>query len=84
MSALNPEAKKLWLWLMHRGGKWTAQELARVRGGNSLEIFRLLHRMHRNELIDQFPPQEGSRYKRYGVTGTCYIPQRLCVAELQT
>jgi hypothetical protein len=83
VSALNPEARKLWLWLLHRGGKWTSQELAKTYGGDSQELFRLLHRMHRNELVDQFPPAEGNRYKRYGVTGTCYVPKRLCVGEVQ-
>lgn len=83
MSTLNPEARKLWLWLLHRGGKWTSQELAKAYGGDSLELFRLLHRMHRNELVDQFPPDKGQRCKRYGVTGTCYVPQRMFVAEVQ-
>lgn len=83
MSALNPEARKLWLWLLHRGGKWTAQELAKAYGGDSKALFQLLHRMHRNELVDQFPPAEGQRYKRYSVTGTCHIPQRMFVAEVQ-
>jgi hypothetical protein len=83
MSALNPEARKLWLWLLHRGGTWTSQEIAVLYGGDSLEIFKLLHRMHRLELVDQFEPAKNSRYKRYGVTGTCYVPKSLCVAEVQ-
>lgn len=83
MSALNPEARKLWLWLLHRGGTWTSQEIAKHYGGDSLKIFRLLHNLHRNELVDQFEPAENSHYKRYGVTGTCYVPKRMFVAEVQ-
>ena len=83
MSALNPETRTLWLWLLDRGGKWTAQELVKVYGGDSLELFKRLHRMHRLELVEQFPPEQGSRLKRYGVTGTCYVPQRMCVGQVQ-
>ena len=75
--------RKLWIWLCTQGGKWTAQELAVHYGGDSQELFRSLHAMHRRDLIAQFPPEEGSHRKRYAVTGTCLIPYGVSVAECQ-
>lgn len=75
--------RELWLWLCTKGGKWTAQEVAQHFGGESQEIFRSLHGMHRRQLIAQFPPEQGQIRKRYAVTGTCLIPFGVSVAETQ-
>lgn len=83
MTAILDDTRELWLWLLHRGGKWTAQEVARTHGGDSQQIFRRLHAMHRRQLVEQFPPEAGSRFKRYGVTGTCLVPVGMAVAEVQ-
>jgi hypothetical protein len=83
MSAMLDETRKVWLWLLHRGGKWTAQELARHYGGDSMELFKRLHRMHRLKLVEQYPPAQGCRFKRYGVSGTCLVPTGMAVGEVQ-
>lgn len=80
---ISNENQKLWVWLCTRGGKWTAQELAHNLGGDSQRIFRQLHGMSRRQLVAQFDPEQGSRYKRYGVTGTCLVPYGVSVAETQ-
>jgi hypothetical protein len=81
--ALTPPKRRIWLWLCTEGGKWTARELAQRIGGDSQEIFRALHGMHVRNLVEQFEPDAGGRYKRYGVTGTCLVPIGLTVAEVQ-
>lgn len=83
MTAVLDETHRLWLWLLHTGGAWTAQELARRIGGDSQQIFRRLHAMQRRRLLQQFAPAPGSRFKRYGVTGTCLIPIGLAVGQVQ-
>lgn len=80
---ISDKNRRLWIWLCSQGGKWTAQELARRYGGDSQELFRSLHAMSRRQLVAQFPPEEGNRFKRYGVTGTCLIPFGVSVAETQ-
>lgn len=80
---ISDKNRALWLWLCSRGGYWTAQEVAQHYGGDSVDIFRSLHSMHRRDLVAQFPPEEGGKRKRYGVTGTCLIPYGVCVAEAQ-
>lgn len=74
---------RVWLWLCSQGGLWTAQELAVRLGGDSQDVFRSLHAMSRRQLIAKYPPEDGSRYHRYGVTGTCLIPYGVSVAEAQ-
>lgn len=83
MTVLAKETRDLWLWLLHRGGKWTAQEVAQHFGGDSKELFRRLHAMKRRHLVQQFPPDAGSRFNRYGITGTCLVPVGMAVAEVQ-
>lgn len=80
---ISDKNRRIWTWLCTQGGKWTAQELARHMGGDSQQIFRSLHAMSRRELVAQFDPEPGSRYKRYGVTGTCLVPYGVSVAETQ-
>lgn len=80
---ISDKNREIWLWLCTRGGKWTAQEIAVRIGGDSKDIFRSLHGMHRRELIAQFPPEDGAHRKRYAVTGTCLIPYGVSVAECQ-
>jgi DNA-binding MarR family transcriptional regulator len=80
---LSAENRRIWLWLCAKGGKWTARELAQRIGGDSQAIFRCLHAMARRQLIAQYPPEDGSRYKRYAVTDTCLVPLGLSVAEVR-
>ncbi len=75
--------REVWLWLLQRGGYWTAEEMARTTGHDSQQLFRALHGMSRRQLVAQVAPAPGSRKKRYGVTGTCLVPLGLCVAEVQ-
>lgn len=83
MTAILDETQQLWIWLLHTGGKWTAQEVAQRCGGDGQRVFRRLHGMHRRKLVEQFPPAEGCHRKRYAVTGTCLIPLGLCVGQVQ-
>lgn len=83
MTAALDETHRVWLFLLHRGGKWTAKEVTQRVGGDSQQIFRRLHAMHRRNLVEQFDPAPGSRFKRYGVTGTCLIPLGLAVGQVQ-
>lgn len=80
---LSDENRRIWLWLCTQGGKWTAREVSQRIGVDSQKVFRAVHAMARRELIAQYPPAEGSRYKRYAVTGTCLVPMGLSVAEVQ-
>ncbi|MFA7291877.1 MAG: hypothetical protein WC023_06470 [Rhodocyclaceae bacterium] len=80
---ISDKNRKLWLWLRGNGGKWTAEELAKRIGGDSLDLFRSLHAMARRELVAKYPPEPGQRKQRYAVTGTCLIPYGVSVAEAQ-
>jgi hypothetical protein len=83
MTCLQDPSRGLWLWLFNEGGRYTAQEIA-VQQDWSVEyaIDRLFSMSSRGQ-IQKFPPAEGSRRQRYGVTGTCRVPSGMTVAEVQ-
>lgn len=77
LSDLNRE---MWLWLFNEGGYWTASDIAHRTGHDALLIFRGLGAMHRRGLLAS--KKEG-RWKAYGVTGTCFVPKGMRIAEVQ-
>ena len=80
---LTDESKDIWLWLFHAGGAWTAYEVARQLRRDADEVFWRLSGMARRGLIVKLAPAIGSRRLRYAVTGTCLVPNGMCVAEVQ-
>jgi hypothetical protein len=83
MTQLQTSNRKLWLWLFHEGGRYTAHEVAAHMDWCSEFAVQQLFSMQRRQLIAKFPPAKGSRRKRYGVTGTCQVPTGFSVAEVQ-
>jgi hypothetical protein len=83
MSTTSDLTRAIWLWLLQNGGRWTAAEVAEALRKESMPVFDALANMSRRRLVQDYEPVEGERRKRYGVTGTCCVPQGMCVAEVQ-
>lgn len=83
MADMQRPGRSVWLWLFREGGRYTAAEIAKQFGWHVDYALACLFSMQRHNMIQKFPPAEGSRRQRYGVTGTCRVPQGLCVAEVQ-
>jgi hypothetical protein len=75
--------RQLWLWLLQKGGAWTAHDIAQQLGLQASDVFWQLSGMARRGLLEKLAPEAGSRRLRYAVTGTCQVPAGLCVAEVQ-
>jgi hypothetical protein len=83
MPRQSDENKELWLWLLNDAGAWTVMDLAMHLRRDPDRLFAQLSGMVNNGHLEKFPPSEGSRRLRYGVTGTCRIPLGLHVGEVQ-
>lgn len=80
---LQDPSRGLWLWLFNEGGRYTAQEIAAKHGWSSDYAIARLFALSSRGQIQKFPPAEGSRRQRYGVTGLCKVPTGMTVAEVQ-
>lgn len=80
---LNETNRNLWLFLFNNGTFLTAHDVSRRTGYPPEKVFRALHAMTKRGLLEQVPPKEGELRKRYGVTGTCWVPNRMKVGEVQ-
>jgi DNA-binding MarR family transcriptional regulator len=74
--------RNIWLWLMNREGYWTAAEIARGIGEETMDVFNRLMRMDRDNLVKKAKGEQ-SRRLVYGVDGTCLVPCGLALAEVQ-
>lgn len=83
MTRLQEPNRKAWLWLLNEGGRHTAAEVAQSQDWHVDHAMAQLFSMHRHKLIEKFPPAQGSRRQRYGVTGTCEVPCGITIAEVQ-
>lgn len=75
--------RELWMWLFNEGGKYTAAEIAEHYGWHVDYAVKVIYSMHRNHLVEKFPPEKNNRRQRYGITGTCQVPQGMRLAEVQ-
>lgn len=80
---LQDPSRGLWLWLFNEGGRYTAHEIAVSQDWAVEYALERVFAMSRRGQIHKFPPAEGSRRQRYGVTGTCKVPTGMTVAEVQ-
>ncbi len=80
---LSDPNRALWLWLLQKGGAWTAHAVAHQLRLHASDVFWALTAMTRRGLVEKQSPEPGSRRLRYAVTGTCLVPNGLCVGEVQ-
>jgi hypothetical protein len=83
MPNLSQTGRDVWLWLLQDGGAWTVAEMAQATRRKPNDLFDQLQNMAAKGTIEKMPPALGSRRLRYAVTGTCKVPQGMCVAEVQ-
>lgn len=81
--ALAKDSRDLWIFLMQNGGAWTCKQIAETFGGDSQEIHTVVNRLMVKKYVEILPPAEGSRWKRYMVTGLCKVPSGMYLAEVQ-
>lgn len=83
MSLLNADDKDIWQFLHRDGGAWSADDLAKQHKRDRGELFGTLDRMSRRNLLEKLAPVPGCRRVRFAVTGTCYVPGGVRIAEVQ-
>lgn len=80
---LTDPSRDIWLWLFHDGGAWTASDIAQQMHRETDDVFWRLSGMERRGVVVKMAPSPGCRRLRYAVTGTCLVPNGMCVAEVQ-
>jgi hypothetical protein len=79
---LNDKNREIWEWLFRTGGEWTAAEIGERLGVPSNDVFWGVSGMARRNLV-KIHPRPNERRLRYGVDGTCLIPQGMHLGEVQ-
>ncbi|MES2415117.1 MAG: hypothetical protein V4614_15025 [Pseudomonadota bacterium] len=82
MPTLNDTNKEIWQWLFQAGGSWTVSEIGASMGKPSDQVFTCVNAMMRRQLVNAHKDPKGRRL-RYGIDGTCLVPQGMRLAEVQ-